>query len=111
MAKVAAVFDIDGTLVTFKFDVAGTRKALISELASRGFDTDGLGMKTPTQQIVDHARSQVGSGKNPNEFLELRKELYSILDGFELESAGAASIFPETRGTLDRLLSNGVRLA
>ncbi len=111
MQQVAAVFDIDGTLVTFEFDVAGTRQALIAELARRGFDTAGLGVRSPTQEIVDHARSQIESGKVSANFEEVRRGLYSILDKFELQSAGAASIFPQTRSTLDHLLAKGVRLA
>ncbi|MDG6963407.1 MAG: hypothetical protein JRM83_00250, partial [Nitrososphaerota archaeon] len=35
---VAAVFDVDGTLVTFQFDMEGTRQALIEELARKGYD-------------------------------------------------------------------------
>jgi phosphoglycolate phosphatase len=109
--RVAAVFDIDGTLVTFEFDIAGTRQTLIAELAKRGFDTTGLGMRTPTQLIVDQARSQIESGRIRADFQELRRSLYSILDGFEMASASAAIVFPQTRSTLDHLLAKGVRLA
>ncbi len=109
--QLAAVFDIDGTLVTFEFDVAGTRQVLLAELAKRGFKTDGLGMRTPTQLIVDSARSQIDSGTVRVDFHELRRELYSILDGFELQSAKSTVIFPRARETLDHLISKGVRLA
>ncbi len=111
MVQVAAVFDIDGTLVTFKFDVQGTRRALLGELASRGLDTTGLGLTTPTQQILDSARKQVDLGAADADFKELRGRLYSILDAFEMQSAPTTSVFPGTRETLDYLVSKGVRIA
>ncbi|MGP8125578.1 MAG: HAD family hydrolase [Nitrososphaerales archaeon] len=111
MARVAAVFDIDGTLVAFKFDVKGTRKAIIEELSKKGFDTSELDMTTPTQTMVDAARMQVGSGKVRADFAEVRARLYSILDASEMESSKAASVFPGTRETLEYLKSKTVRLA
>jgi HAD superfamily hydrolase (TIGR01509 family) len=107
---VGAIFDIDGTLVTFRFDVQGTRKALLDELRSQGFETGGLGLSTPTQQIIDTARSQTPSG-NATDFEALRAKIYAILDGFELESMESASVFPGTRESLDFLKAKGVRLA
>ncbi len=41
----AVIFDVDGTLVTFTFDIAGTRRALIGELISRGYSTSDLTTK------------------------------------------------------------------
>jgi len=108
---VAAIFDIDGTLVTFRFDVQGTRRALIGELAARGFDTSGLSLTSPTQQILDAASSQVASGKVVANFAELRKEIYSILDEFEWESVASTSVFPGTRKVLEYLKSKKVRLS
>jgi HAD superfamily hydrolase (TIGR01509 family) len=107
---VGAIFDLDGTLVTFRFDVQGTRKALLDELTSRGFETAGLGLATPTQQIIDAARSQAVTGK-PEAFEEFRVRVYAILDGFELESVASANVFPGTRESLDFLKARGVRLA
>ena len=60
---VAAVFDIDGTLVTFTFDVRGTRKALLDEVQRRRMDTSGLDLTTPTQKILDHAVEEIASGR------------------------------------------------
>jgi len=108
--RVAALFDVDGTLVTFNFDVKGTRKAIIEELSKRGFDVYGLDMTTPTQTLVDAAREQVESGKVRADFDEVRARLYSILDESEVESSSAVSVFPGTRETLDYLKSKNVRL-
>ncbi len=107
---VGAIFDLDGTLVTFRFDVQGTRKALLDELTARGLETAGLGLATPTQQIIDAARFQAPM-RRPEAFEELRVRIYAILDGFELESVASANVFPGTRESLDLLKAKGVRLA
>ena len=107
---IAAIFDIDGTLVTFTFDVKGTRKALIEELKSRGFDTTGLDLATPTQRILDVAKAQA-SERGERAYEELREATFAILDSFELEGVSSASAFPGTRDALLHLKSKGVRIA
>lgn len=107
----AALFDIDGTLVTFKFDVQGTRKALIEELSKRRIDTSRLSLTTPTQTIIDAAKEQTESGKVGVDFASLRRKLYSILDEFEMESSSEAKVFPSTKTTLLYLRSRSIRLA
>ena len=109
--SVAAVFDVDGTLVTFEFDVRGTRKALIEDLSRRGFDTVALSMNTPTQEILDFARGQVERGRVNVDLAELRSSAYGILDAFESESSKLATVFPGTRRALEALGAGGVRLA
>ena len=110
MIPSALLFDIDGTLVTFKFDVQGTRKALLQELSIRGYDTIGLGLTTPTQTILDSASSQVTTGRVHEDFAGLRSRLYQILDEFEVESVVSTSVLPGTREALVHLKSKGVRL-
>lgn len=104
----AALFDVDGTLVSFEFDVQGTRKALLEEMQSRGFEVGGLGLRFPTQTILDAAKGQAGEGRKYNAF---RRRAYSILDKFEIESAATTSVFPGTRDELQYLKSRGIRLA
>jgi HAD superfamily hydrolase (TIGR01549 family) len=107
---IAVLFDIDGTLVTFEFDVEGTRKALIAELSRQGLDVSGLSLSTPTQQIVDFARRQAEAGESGTDFRLLRRRLYSILDESEVKSARNASVFPGTKKTLLYLRNRSVRL-
>lgn len=108
---VAAIFDIDGTLVTFRFDVRGTREALLREMSGRGFGTQGLGLSTPTQAILDSARDQVSLGKVSADFDSLRRRFYEILDGFELAGVESTSVLPGAFDSLTYLKSKGVRLA
>ena len=107
---VGVIFDIDGTLVSFRFDVRGARRALIDELGRQGFDTGGLDLGTPIQRILDSARGQSEAGRGPG-YGALRRSVFAILDGFEVESTESASILPGVRKALDALRSRGVRLA
>jgi phosphoglycolate phosphatase len=108
---VALVFDIDGTLVTFKFDVQGTRRAILMEMASSGFDTQGLGLATPTQGFLDSAKAQASSGGAQADFDAFRARVYEILDGFEVRSVASTSALPGAKEALQRLKANGARLA
>jgi len=105
------LFDIDGTLVTFKFDVQGTRRALIEELARSGLDTSGLDLGSPTQRIMDAAKEQTHKAGAGVSFGDLKKRLYSILDEFEVESSRQAEVFPGAKETLLRLRNVGIHLA
>jgi len=105
------IFDLDGTLVTFNFDVHGSRSALLGELTRRGFDVSGLALSLPTQEIVDEARRQVASGRVAADFDALKQALYTILDAFEAEGGRKSAPFPDTRATLEELRRMSVRLA
>jgi HAD superfamily hydrolase (TIGR01509 family) len=106
---VAAIFDLDGTLVTFKLDIREWRKVIIEVMSKRGFDTSGVDLLTPTQQILDRAKAQVPPGETER-YDSLRREAFSILDSLELEGAKSASAFPGTGEVLRLLKSRGFRL-
>jgi HAD superfamily hydrolase (TIGR01509 family) len=106
---VAAIFDLDGTLVTFKLDIREWRKVIIDVMNRRGFDTSGLELTTPTQQILDSAKAQAPAS-DLGRYEGLKQEAFSILDSMELEGAKSSSVFPGVDGVLRLLKSRGVRL-
>jgi HAD superfamily hydrolase (TIGR01509 family) len=106
----AVVFDLDGTLVVFRFDGAGARKEIVRELASMGFDTRGLEEQGPTQRLVESARTQVESQSVKADFEEVRGRVYAVLDRFEAADMPGRVAFPETKRTLGVLRAEGVRL-
>ncbi|MDG6909885.1 MAG: HAD family hydrolase [Nitrososphaerota archaeon] len=106
---VGVIFDIDGTLVTFRFDVQGTRLALFDELRRHGLGTQGLDLRSATQTILDSAREQSDAGLGPG-YETIRESVFAILDGFEVQSAASASIIPGALDVVDGLRSRGVRL-
>ena len=101
----AVLFDVDGTLVTFKFDAMGARAALIREVADAGFDPTGMDTSMPTTRILDAASALAGP-----RFGELRARLYEVLDRFEEESSRDAVVLEGVRETLDLLKARSVRL-
>ena len=106
---VAAIFDIDGTLVSFKFDAEGTRRALIGELRARGVDTSGLDVTSTTQKILDAAKERMAPGDGG--YGGFRRKAFDILDTFELKDIYSTKPFPGMREALVGLKSKGVRLA
>ncbi|HYA55511.1 MAG TPA: HAD family hydrolase [Nitrososphaerales archaeon] len=106
---VAAIFDIDGTLVSFKFDAVGTRTALIGELKARGVDTSGLDLSTPTQKILDAAKARMPPVDGG--YADYRSRAFDILDAFELQDIASTKPFPGVKEALIDLKAEGVRLA
>ncbi|MDV3293476.1 MAG: HAD family hydrolase [Nitrososphaerales archaeon] len=105
------LFDIDGTLVSFEFDVQGSRKALFEELTRLGFDTSGLSPTSPTQHVVDYAQGQVSSGAVNAKFGDVRRKLYAILDDFELKTSPRITVLPGVYDALESLKRKHVKLA
>lgn len=105
-----AIFDLDGTLVTFGFDIRGARHALIEDLGRRGFDISSLDPAAPTQRLLDAAREQALPRDGPR-FREARRSAFDILDRYEVEGVGSTQILPGARETLSLLQKRGVRLA
>ena len=97
------MFDVDGTLVSFRFDVVGTRRAIYAELVKAGFTTAGLADTAPTQLILDTVREQAEAGKGHVGYDIIRKSIYSLLDGFEETSGEGAVALPGVREALVEL--------
>ena len=106
---VAAIFDLDGTLVTFELDIRQWRKAVLDVMERLGFDRDGLDSNTPTQEILDFAKGQAGADGG-SRFDELRRETFSILDALELSGAALSRVYPSAQEALREPRSKGVRL-
>jgi phosphoglycolate phosphatase len=85
----AVLFDLDGTLVEFKFKVKESRLALIELLKKKGFDDRSWTETTRTQRIIDDAETQWRNSENLREgqdFDSVRRELYRLLDDFEYDA-------------------------
>jgi len=104
----AVIFDLDGTLVTWKFDIREWRKVLLELMGARGFVTDGLTVSTPTQDVLDSAKLQAGG--QPGRYEAFRAKAYAELDSLELQGLSASTVFPDAVDTLRKLRSKGVRL-
>lgn len=104
------LFDIDGTLVNITFDLARAKSEIIEMMANIGFNTDSIALSTPTQSILDNANKQIQSGKVRYDYYKLKKEIYSILDRYEIENADRTYALSDVKDTLEILKGRGVRL-
>ncbi|MDG6922716.1 MAG: HAD-IA family hydrolase [Nitrososphaerota archaeon] len=89
----AVLFDLDGTLIEFKFPIEESRRALIDFLKTRDYDVELLNNNTRTQDLIDTAKEQWATSpklKKAHSFVELRENLYRILDSFEFDSIKAS---------------------
>lgn len=89
----SVLFDLDGTLVEFKFKVRESRLALIELLRARGYDTSSWSDTTRTQDIIDQAKLQWRKSsqlQSEHDFKDILAEIFKVLDGFEFDALSQA---------------------
>ncbi len=106
----ALLFDMDGTLVKFRFKVKESRRALIEMLRVMQFDTSEFSEELPTQLIYDRARQQVATGRISRDFGGVKKTLGGILDQFEMDAFSESELMPSAVEVLARLKSRGFKM-
>jgi HAD superfamily hydrolase (TIGR01549 family) len=99
----AVLFDLDGTLVEFRFKVKESRLAMIEWLHENGFDTENFSAETKTQRIFDEIKIQTEKRTKPRSFDSVKKSLSDILEKFEFESFTVAKPHPGSIRLLKRL--------
>jgi len=114
----AVLFDLDGTLVEFKFKVRESRRAMIEWLRLKGFKVQNLTEATRTQEIIDAAYKEwkEGSIDSPirrsfGSFEAVKAELSSILDQFEFAAFQDARPHTGSLETLKELRQRKIELA
>lgn len=103
------IFDLDNTLVRSEFDMKISRRIIIDHLQEIGFDTSGITLNTPTQQILSLIKAQ--SSEKGIEFSSVKTKVYSILDTLETEVAKNAALFEDTINVLNAVRSLGIKSA
>lgn len=89
----SVLFDLDGTLVEFKFKVKESRVAMIEFLKSKNYDSTPWADNMKTQEIIDQALEQWKNSEElqrAHDFKDIHSELFHILDGFEFEALSQA---------------------
>ncbi len=103
----AVIFDLDGTLIDYKYHAEEAREALIAKLANLGFDVSKMDSRSPTMMIVDYALRQIGDGKAKIDKKELRQMLDETLDGFDMRAQSEAAIKPHSVQVIRSIKSMG----
>lgn len=105
----AVLFDLDGTLIEFKFPIRESRHAMIQFLKQSGFDVTHLSESMRTQEMVDSICAQWHNSDilRSIDFVELKSRLYHILDDFEFKSMPTAKPLPDCLKVIGKLRQFG----
>ncbi|HEY4673673.1 MAG TPA: HAD family hydrolase [Nitrososphaerales archaeon] len=98
----AAIFDLDGTLVDFHFDGVSAKRALLTRIAELGVDAK-VSEADPTQTIFDKVYAKLSSNGASSKIEAVRKELYRILDYYELQASPKILLKENALETLETL--------
>ncbi len=104
------IFDLDGTLIDYRFHAEQAREALITSLRGLGFNVSEMSPRLPTQAIVDGALRQIGRATVQIGKEELRARLNRILDGFDMKANSEAAIKPHSVSVVQEIRAKGYLL-
>lgn len=106
----AVIFDLDGTLVEFRYRFREAKTSLLESLARIGITLPHEICERPTQDLIDEAEIAVMRNPKALEFVEVRRMINDILDGFELEAFTNTKLHPEAHSVLHNLRKKEYRL-
>ena len=104
------IFDLDGTLVEFKYRFAEAKQSVLYLLASLKISLPIDVIRGSIQDIFDEIAIQVKKDVS----LDLDKvmaQVNEVIDLYEMEAATSTTIFEDTRDVLEALKSNGLKTA
>lgn len=98
----AVIFDLDGTLIEFKFRIKEAHKAMVEYVGNLGYDVSRIGEQTRTQDVIDDVKRQWDglSRTDSVSFEQIRNGLFKILDEFESNAALDSRPFPASLETI-----------
>lgn len=94
----AVLFDLDGTLIEFRFKIKESRQAMIDFVRNLGLDIGRMNGHMKTQEVIDETRYQWerSLGKCVSDFDLIKAGLFKILDTFESEVASCSRPFSDS---------------
>jgi len=108
----AVVFDLDGTIVKFNLDYKAARAEVIEYLAVKGFPRSLFSLGESAFDMLKKAEiTMKNNGKKPNDFLNLKEEVFRILEKYEMQSAQTTALIPGILETLKTLQKMKLKLA
>jgi len=101
------IFDLDGTLVTFNLDIKACRTEVIQYLTEQGIPRDLFSMKETAFDMLIKVKKNLATKSNKEQkFAPIKKNVFSIVERFELKSAKTTRLFsgiPETLNILKEI--------
>jgi len=104
------IFDLDGTLVEFRYPYIEARKSVLDLLASLGISFPADAVRRSIQDIFDEINLQVkkmGSLDLDN----LMARVNDVIDIYEMEAATSTTLFEDTKYVLQSIKRLGLKIA
>ncbi len=104
------IFDLDGTLVEFKYRYIEAKKSVLHLLETFGISLPSDVTLKPTQDIFDEIASRVK--KNGSLDLdEVMMKVNEVIAQYEMEAATSTTIFQDAKDVLEALKSMNIKIA
>jgi len=107
----AVIFDLDGTIASFKLDYKAVRGDVRSYLLRVGVPASLLSANETIFEMLKKTKIFVkNSGKSAEAMEEIRNEALAIAEKYELEAARDTSLLPGASETLKALKQKGLKI-
>lgn len=106
----AVVFDLDGTIVQFNLDYKAARAEVIEFLVNQGFPKSIFSMNESVFEMLKKTEIYMHNHKIGKDFLKLKKDVLSIMEKYEMESAKTTQLLPGVLETLQTLKKMKLKL-
>ena len=111
MSVKAVIFDLDGTLIEFRFDYRVVRAEVKQFLVSSGFPPSLFSINESVFDMLKKVEVFMrNNGKDKDEIEEVREKALSIVEKFELEAVRQTSLIPGAQETLEELKRMNLKL-
>jgi len=107
----AVVFDLDGTIVSFNLDYKSARAEVIQLLANQGFPQSVFSINESVFDMLKKAEIyQKNHHVSAKDFSKLKKDVWTIMEKYEMESAKSTQLVPAILETLQTLKNMKLKL-
>ncbi len=107
----AAIFDLDGTIASFKLDYKAVRAEVRSYLLRVGVPASLLSVNESIFEMLKKTKIFIkNSGKSAEAMEKIRKEALGIAENYELEAARDTSLVPGASETLKALKQRELKI-
>ncbi len=112
MTVKAAIFDLDGTLTYFNIDYMAARAEIIRLLTKQGLPSSLFSTKKGIFDMLKNVKKQMKTnGKEEGKFVELKRNVISIVERYESEAACKTSLLPNVSKMLKTLRRMKLKMA
>lgn len=110
MPPKAVLFDFEGTLVDFQWQLQAAVDETVATLTEAGYATDSFGTTPSYVDIYNQSAQLIAAGSGICDGSESMRIIDSIYDAYDADAASRWQLYPDAVGVLKQLRSDGYRL-